>query len=156
MHLNLQPKAISSQELTVIGSFTTLGCMDEPEKHAFAARLNELCDEPQFGIPAAGKGRQVDLGKTFNVSQNAARKWLVGEGMPKPTTLERIARYFHVNTEWLRAGIGVKRQDDGMLITDPDLIKLVKIGESLSKQDRAAYIRMGSALAEPAAKENGQ
>ena len=59
MHLNLQPKAISSQELTVIGSFTTLGCMDEPEKHAFAARLNELCDEPQFGIPAAGKGRQV-------------------------------------------------------------------------------------------------
>jgi hypothetical protein len=156
MSSNIQPKAISNQELTVIGSFTTLSCMDEPEKNAFSARLNELCDEPQFGIPAAGKGRQVQLGKLFQVSQNAARKWLVGDGMPKPTTLERIARHFRVNTEWLRAGIGSKRQDDGMIVTDPDLIRLVQIGQSLSRQERAAYIRMGSALAEPAAKENGQ
>jgi hypothetical protein len=156
MHPKIQLKAISRQELTVIDSFTTLGCMDEPEKHAFSARLNELCDEPQFGIPAAGKGRQVYLGKLFQVSQNAARKWLVGDGMPKPTTLERIARQFHVNTEWLRAGIGAKRQEEGLIVTDPDLIRLVQIGQSLSRQDRAAYIRMGSALAEPTTKENGQ
>lgn len=130
--------------------------MDEPEKLAFSSRLNELCDEPQFGIPSAGKGRQVDLGRKFSVSQNAARKWLVGDGMPKPTTLERIARYFHVNTEWLRAGIGAKRQDDGVMVTDPELIRLVQIGQSLSKQDRAAYIRMGSALAEPPANEGTQ
>lgn len=90
------------------------------------------------------------------MSQNAARKWLVGEGMPKPTTLERIARYFHINTEWLRAGLGAKRQEDGVMVTDPELIRLVQIGQSLSKQDRAAYIRMGSALAEPPARENGQ
>lgn len=153
MGFTVQPKAIYRQELTVISHGPNLVCMDEPEKMAFSARLNALCDEPQFGIPAPGKGRQVALASKFAVSQNAARKWLVGDGMPKPVMIERLARYFSVNTEWLRAGIGPMRQAAGILVTDPQLIRLVQIGLSLSKQERAAYIRMGSALAEPPAKE---
>ena len=116
--------------------------MYAPELQAFAARLNTLCDEPQYGVPAPGKGRQVVLGKMFGVSQNAARKWLMAEGMPRQYMIERIAKHFRVNYEWLRTGRGPRRSDEGITLVDTEEIKLIRRYRSMTEEERQTYLRM--------------
>ncbi len=75
------PKVTFRQELTVLGRGGTLSHMDtNDEKAAFAARLNEVCDDQQ--IPPKGHARQTTLAKIFGLTQKGVRKWLEGEGHP--------------------------------------------------------------------------
>lgn len=72
-------------------------------KQQFAARLSEVCDAK--GI-ASGRGRQSALAMQFGVSPNAARKWLLGLGLPELDLAVKIANWGDVNVNWLLQGVG--------------------------------------------------
>lgn len=71
----------------------------------FAARLSQLCDEKR--LPE--RGRQTQLAKVMEVTPNAARKWLLGEGMPELDMAIKLAQWGDVNVLWLLQGTGPKR-----------------------------------------------
>lgn len=77
-------------------------------KQQFAGRLHELCDD--MDLPR-GRGRQSALAAKFGVSPNAARKWLLGLGMPELDLAIRLASAAHANVLWLLQGVGPKRGD---------------------------------------------
>lgn len=70
-------------------------------KRGFAQRLHELCDE--MDLPT-DRGRQTALARKFDVTPNAARKWLHGLGMPELNMAIRIAARARVNVLWLLQG----------------------------------------------------
>lgn len=74
------------------------------ERLAFSKRLNHALD--LFGVPPKGKGRQVQVGKIFGVSQKAANKWLEGISLPDTMRIAVIAEHLKVNVEWLTYGTG--------------------------------------------------
>ena len=82
---------------------------EDEEVQAFSDRLNELLDARNF--PAKGKGRQVELGKRYSLTQKAVRKWVEGEGLPETVRLIQIARDFGCNFEWLATGVGPRDAD---------------------------------------------
>lgn len=77
---------------------------DFEDKQAFSKRLDHALD--LYGIPPKGKGRQVQLGKLFDVSQKAASKWLEGLSLPDTMRIAVIAEKLKVNVEWLTYGRG--------------------------------------------------
>lgn len=77
------------------------------EKQSFALRLNELCADAGIG----SRGRQTALAKLFQVTPNAARKWLLGLGLPELDVAIRLAKWGDVNVEWLLTGRGPKTGD---------------------------------------------
>ena len=79
-------------------------------KTAFAARLAEVCQ--RMGLPDE-HGRQSALAKVFGVTPNAARKWLLGIGMPELDLAIRLADWGGVNVQWLLQGVGPKLVDSG-------------------------------------------
>ncbi len=91
------------------------------ERAAFAARLHELCDDQ--GLPSE-RGRQSALAAEFKVSPNAARKWLLADGLPELEMAIRIAKWGKVNIEWLLTGRGPKR---GSIVET----KAIVLGEAL-------------------------
>lgn len=74
------------------------------EDQAFSERLNGLLDAREF--TPKGKGRQVELGKKYGLTQKAVRKWVEGEGMPETVRMIQLARDFQCNFEWLALGTG--------------------------------------------------
>lgn len=76
----------------------------QEDKIAFSRRLDHALD--LYGVPPKGKGRQVTLGKMFNVSQKAASKWLEGICLPDTMRIAVIAEKLNVNVEWLTYGSG--------------------------------------------------
>lgn len=70
----------------------------------FADRLNALCDEKK--IPY--RGRAELLGKRFNVSREAARKWLKGIAYPTLAMRVEIGAWAGVTDSWLVTGKGDK------------------------------------------------
>jgi SOS-response transcriptional repressor LexA len=74
------------------------------DRLAFSKRLDHALD--LFGIPPKGKGRQVQVGKLFGVSQKAASKWLEGVSLPDTMRIAVIAEKLKVNVEWLTYGNG--------------------------------------------------
>jgi SOS-response transcriptional repressor LexA len=74
------------------------------DRLAFSKRLDHALD--LFGMPPKGKGRQVQLGKMFGVSQKAANKWLEGLSLPDTMRIAVIAEHLKVNVEWLSYGSG--------------------------------------------------
>jgi transcriptional regulator with XRE-family HTH domain len=108
MRPRIQPIAIKTQQLIVIDSNVTIGCMtDDSEKAAFALRLNEICDD--MDVPPKGRGRQTVLKTVVDLSQNAVLKWLEGEGYPSLENARRLAVWANVHIEWLLSGRGPKR-----------------------------------------------
>lgn len=69
--------------------------------------MHELCSD--MGI--AERGRQSALAAQFKVTPNAARKWLLGLGLPETDVAIAIARWAEVNFEWLMTGRGPKQGD---------------------------------------------
>ncbi len=79
--------------------------LNDKDKQAFSARLNKILD--LAGVPESGKGRQGALAKTFNVSDKGARKWIVGEAVPRYEMLKKITEKYKktgVTVEWLLSG----------------------------------------------------
>lgn len=74
------------------------------DKISFSKRLDHALD--LYGVPPKGKGRQVTVGKMFNVSQKAANKWLEGISLPDTMRIAIIAEKLNVNVEWLTYGTG--------------------------------------------------
>lgn len=72
---------------------------------AFAARINEVCDDLKLPI----HGRQTALAKRMDLTPNAVRKWLLGEGMPEMATAVRLAQMANVSVLWLLQGVLPKR-----------------------------------------------
>lgn len=59
----------------------------------FYVRLTELCHEKKMSVSAVMK----ELG----MSHSAATLWKKEETIPFDSTLDRIARYFNVNKDWV-------------------------------------------------------
>lgn len=102
------------------------------EKSDFARRLNELCTEQE--LPE--RGRQSALATKFHVTPNAARKWLLGLGLPELEVAIRMADWAKVNVEWLLTGRGPKR---GHLVETKALV-VAEALQSLPAEERAATL----------------
>lgn len=73
-------------------------------RREFAERLNLALDELNF--PAKGTGRQTLLARKLGRSQKGVRRWLEGEGLPRPKDIERLAQLCNIRKEWLLFGLG--------------------------------------------------
>jgi Helix-turn-helix len=93
----------------------------QQEDQAFSDRLNELLDARQFALK--GRGRQVELGKKYGLTQKAARKWVEGEGMPETIRMIQLARDFRCNFEWLALGTGPRDPDPSVYSPAAELIR---------------------------------
>lgn len=69
---------------------------------AFSARLNMALD--RAGIPKLNKGRQVAVKQKMRVSQEAVRKWLSGESIPRHSRLIQLSHWLDVSYGWLISG----------------------------------------------------
>lgn len=84
----------------------------EAARAAFAARLNEICDDMR--VPPKGSARQTTVASIFQVTQKGARKWLEGEGYPELDKVREIAEWASVHFEWLMTGRGAKLMTSGV------------------------------------------
>lgn len=71
----------------------------------FSARLVECCID--LGLKQE-RGRTSELARMFNVTPNAAKKWLTGDGMPELSKAVEIANRAGVSVIWLLQGAGSK------------------------------------------------
>jgi transcriptional regulator with XRE-family HTH domain len=69
----------------------------------FATRLLEACNASDE-IPDYGKGQQTAIAARLNVSQEAVRKWLAGETVPRAALSKRLAALLGVKHSWLMLG----------------------------------------------------
>lgn len=129
----------------------SFGSMPEPEdtiRAAFAARMNALCDDME--IPKVG--RQVALSREFQVTNKAARRWLVGEGYPEMAMAVRIADWAGVNLNWLLQGVGPKRGSrvDGRVLVLDEAVQALNREQAADLIDnlRAKLTRIGKLSAE--------
>lgn len=103
--------------------------MSQTDRAGFASRLHEICNERD--LPRE-RGRQSALAKIFELTPNAVRKWLIGEGMPELETVIAIAKWADVNVEWLMTGRGPKH---GLRVATKDLV-MAEALHSLPRADR--------------------
>lgn len=115
---------------------------DNVTHSAFAARLNEICDDK--GVPPKGRNRQAELGKLFHVSQKAARKWLEGEGFPTVPTGVEIATWGGVSYDWLMTGRGPKRPAE--FASDPNTNRVLSLMETMPEYLKKTAVKQLEAL----------
>lgn len=70
----------------------------------FARRLTQACDESPL-VPEHGRGRQIYIAKKMEVTQEAVRKWLTGESLPRPEKVKELAKVLGVDHLWLSMGV---------------------------------------------------
>lgn len=87
----------------------TTDILTDNEAIDFSKRLNQALD--MAGYPAAGNGRQRAVSSTFQVSPQAAQKWLDARSIPKPLRVNVIAKALGVNSQWLISGQGAIQPD---------------------------------------------
>lgn len=121
--------------------------MKEPEKIAFSARLNKVAD--MLSIPPKGENRQKLFGKMFGVSQEAARKWFAGEGLPQMQKCIEIAKKSSVSIEWLLTGRGIAQYE-----STPEALA-IKAMQNMDAATKYQAVKILDTLAEPAEKPNG-
>jgi transcriptional regulator with XRE-family HTH domain len=66
----------------------------------FKDRLQQAVNKSSL-IPEYGHGQQVTLAKLMEVSQEAVRKWMVGETRPRPDATKKLAQVLDVEHIWL-------------------------------------------------------
>lgn len=112
---------------------TSLWCVNTPTRNpaliAFAARMNELCDD--LGIPP-GRGRQTELARLVKLNPNAARKWLHAEGYPNIDVAVALCDRAGIHISWLLQGTLPKRIDSR---TDTKALILDEALHTLSADD---------------------
>lgn len=80
-----------------------------PTPHAaFSRRLHAALDQSGF---ARGRGRTSTLAGQYEVSREAARKWLSGNALPDLDRIVRMAVQTGVSFEWLATGRGEMKTD---------------------------------------------
>lgn len=99
----------------------------------FATRMNELCDELDI---TPGHGRQAALGRRFNVTSKAARKWLLGLSYPEMAKAVEMCAAARVNVLWLLQGTPPK---SGTQI-DPNLLDLAEAIAGMPDAGRNAVL----------------
>ncbi len=70
----------------------------------FAQRLARACDDSKI-VPEYGKGRQVFLAKKLKVTQEAVRRWFIGESRPRVKIMSKLAELLEVDEAWLSLGV---------------------------------------------------
>lgn len=78
--------------------------LTDNEALAFAQRLNQALDMAEY--PVTGNGRQRAVAGAFQVTPQAAQKWLDGRSLPKALRINVIAKELGVNSQWLISGQG--------------------------------------------------
>lgn len=98
--------------------------MDGKALKAFSERMHIACD--RMGLPSE-RGRIAGLAQRFKVTPNAARKWLLGEGMPELALAVEIAKQAKVQVQWLLQGCGQMElvHSDNEAITLKDALDLL-------------------------------
>lgn len=96
--------------------------------------MHELCDA--LGIPD-GHGRQAALGRRFNVTPKAARKWLMGIGYPEMPKAVEMCEAAQVNVVWLLQGTPPKRGQH----VDGNLLGLAEAIAGLPQAEREAVLQ---------------
>lgn len=140
----LQPKVIISQQLTVSSYTDTVSRMKNmSELENFSHRLNELCDEKDIPL----WGRQVAMGKIFDVSQNGARKWLDGESWPRMETLIKISAWADVSIDWLISGRGEKRKSQHY--SSEPISHVLTVMENMSSEQQFLLARLADQVIQP-------
>ena len=99
----------------------------------FAERMNTLCDE--LGV-VRGHGRNASLGRMFDVTPNAARKWLLGLAYPEMPLAVSMCDKARINLIWLLQGTPPMR---GERIPESTL-GLVNAIEELPTEQRNAVL----------------
>lgn len=92
----------------------------DAERMEFAKRLNVMLDEEEFA--GLHEGRQTKLAQLTSVSQNSARKWLIGETIPRQDKLRIIASTFGRSAQWLRYGDSEVREEPGAYDIDNSMV----------------------------------
>ncbi len=95
----------------------------------FSKRLNEVLDEN--GFKPRLKGRDSQLAKLMNMSKRGVGKWINGESMPHPKSLETLAKELGVSPQWLKDGQGeeVKKLPKSVVVEVP-LLKITDLTHS--------------------------
>jgi|GEM_PF-2784367 hypothetical protein len=96
----------------------------------FAKRMHFVCD--RLGLPK--EKRQTLLANKYKKTITTGRNWLVGLKIPDYETALKICKDAGVNYEWLMTGNGLSIAENSsaaVIVTDPDLIKMILIGEQL-------------------------
>lgn len=101
----------------------------DKEKAGFSKRLNLALDMTE-DYPEPGKGRQVELGKDFDVTQTGAGKWLNKESIPDTHRCVSIAKKLGLSFEWLMTGRGT------MFMRDIPVLDRDKFLEAGSRADK--------------------
>jgi transcriptional regulator with XRE-family HTH domain len=143
----LQPTIVLCQQPNVVFNQIKIVSMRETEKIAFSQRLNMVAD--MLSIPPKGENRQKLLGKMFGVSQEAARKWLAGEGLPQMQKCIEIAKKASVSIEWLLTGRGIAQYEN-----TPEA-QVLKAMQNMDAATKYQAVKICDTLAEPAHQGNG-
>ena len=101
--------------------------MNNP-RDEFAKRMTFVCD--RLGLPK--EKRQTLLANKYKKTVTTGRNWLIGAKIPDYETALKMCEDADVNYEWLMRGVGLsvsEKATDVVIVTDPDLIKMVKIAE---------------------------
>lgn len=73
-------------------------------RQAFAERFRQALAEMGYSA-----NEQKLIGKLFEVSGQAARKWAEGQAMPTPSRIPQVAQRLGVRRAWLQDGEGPMR-----------------------------------------------
>lgn len=109
-------------------------------REKLAQRIQEICDELKFDKAK----RQTLLAKKYKVSITTGRNWVLGLKVPDYDSAIQMCEDANVNYEWLMSGAGLKYRSNPekcVVVTDPDLIKLVQMAEPLQKAGRIMAIK---------------
>lgn len=109
------------------------------KKQEFANRLSLACDHAR--IPPLNKGRQEALKKLLRVSQEAVRRWLAGESVPRYERVIELAEILGVNANWLLFDSGAMT-DQTAVKTDGAMVNALIPWESAPSAKRPFELTM--------------
>lgn len=110
------------------------------DRDQLAKRMQFLCDE--LGLDKSK--RQTLLAKKYGVSITTGRNWVNGLKLPSYEQALAMCRDAKLTYEWLMTGNGAPYSSDNvkhLVITDPDLIKLVELAQPLPTFARKMAIK---------------
>lgn len=107
-------------------------------RSAFSQRLNSLLN--YYNAPGKHEGRQVLLSKKMGVSQEAARKWLEGESIPREDKIIQLCQIYPCRKSWLQHG-------EGEMVQDATLDEIMELTQKLNSDARQTALQVLRGLA---------